>query len=47
VRFAAGLPREATWHGGTDYLLLTAAVLHMWLVRGRLHAWSSPRRPTR
>lgn len=43
----AGLPREAAWHGGTGYLLLTAAVWHVWLVRGRLRARTRPRRSTR
>ena len=43
----AGLPREAAWHGATGYLLLTAAVVHMWLIRGRLRARTSPRGSTR
>jgi hypothetical protein len=31
-----GASSEETWHGGTGYVLLAAAALHLWLVRRRL-----------
>jgi hypothetical protein len=33
-----GVPPEDTWHGGTGYVLLTAVLMHVWLVRGPLWA---------
>jgi hypothetical protein len=31
-----GASPEATWHGGTGYVLLAAVALHLWMVRRRL-----------
>lgn len=38
----AGLPPERTWHGGTGWVLLSAVVVHLWLVRHRLRARLRP-----
>ena len=41
----AGVPREQAWHATFSYALVSAALLHAWMVRRALRARLRPRAP--